>query len=175
MRFLNPCCDQVLFAVAVPTVVDRFVQQAVAQVLTPIFEEQFHDHSYGFRPNRCAQQAVLKALELMKDGHSWIVDIDLAKFFAGIPALRGPLYLWLEVLNIMHLATPASAMLAAIIYNGLIIVALFPLALRGGMYREAAPHRLLARNLAVYGLGGVIVPFAAIKALDALMVLVGVA
>ena len=56
--------------------VDRFVQQAVAQVLTPIFEEQFHDHSYGFRPNRCAQQAVLKALEMMNDGHSWIVDID---------------------------------------------------------------------------------------------------
>ena len=53
----------------------------VAQVLTPIFEEQFHDHSYGFRPNRCAQQAVLKALEMMNDGHSWIVDIDLAKFF----------------------------------------------------------------------------------------------
>ncbi len=65
----------------VPTVVDRFVQQAVTQVLTPIFEEQFHDHSYGFRPNRCAQQAVLKALEMMNDGHSWIVDIDLAKFF----------------------------------------------------------------------------------------------
>lgn len=65
----------------VPTVVDRFVQQAVAQVLTPIFEEQFHDHSYGFRPNRCAQQAILKALEMMNDGHDWIVDIDLAKFF----------------------------------------------------------------------------------------------
>jgi RNA-directed DNA polymerase len=65
----------------VPTVVDRFVQQAVAQVLTPIFEEQFHDHSYGFRPNRCAQQAVLKALEMMNDGYDWIVDLDLAKFF----------------------------------------------------------------------------------------------
>ena len=65
----------------VPTVVDRFVQQAVAQVLTPIFEEQFHNHSYGFRPNRCAQQAVIKALEMMNDGHDWIVDIDLAKFF----------------------------------------------------------------------------------------------
>ena len=65
----------------VPTVVDRFIQQAVAQVLTPIFEEQFHEHSYGFRPNRCAQQAVLKALEMMNDGHNWIVDIDLAKFF----------------------------------------------------------------------------------------------
>ena len=65
----------------VPTVTDRFVQQAVAQVLTPIFEEQFHDHSYGFRPDRCAQQAVIKALEMMNDGHDWIVDIDLAKFF----------------------------------------------------------------------------------------------
>lgn len=65
----------------VPTVTDRFVQQAVAQVLTPIFEEQFHDYSYGFRPNRCAQQAVIKALEMMNDGHNWIVDIDLEKFF----------------------------------------------------------------------------------------------
>ena len=63
------------------TVADRFVQQAVTQVLTPIFEEQFHDHSYGFRANRCAQQAILKALEMMNDGHDWIVDIDLAKFF----------------------------------------------------------------------------------------------
>ena len=66
----------------VPTVVDRFVQQAVAQVLTPIFEEQFHDHSYGFQTKTgCAQQAILKALEMMNDGHNWIVDIDLAKFF----------------------------------------------------------------------------------------------
>ena len=65
----------------VPTVTDRFVQQAVAQVLTPIFEEKFHDHSYGFRPGRCAQQAVLKSLEMMNDGHNWIVDIDLEKFF----------------------------------------------------------------------------------------------
>lgn len=65
----------------IPTVTDRFIQQAVAQVLTPIFEEQFNDHSYGFRPNRCAQQAVITALEMMNDGHSWIVDIDLEKFF----------------------------------------------------------------------------------------------
>lgn len=65
----------------VPTVTDRFVQQAIAQILTPIYEEQFHDHSYGFRPNRCAQQAILKALDMMNDGNEWIVDIDLAKFF----------------------------------------------------------------------------------------------
>ena len=65
----------------VPTVTDRFVQQAIAQVLTPIYEEKFHNHSYGFRPNRCAQQAILKALDMMNDGYDWIVDIDLEKFF----------------------------------------------------------------------------------------------
>ena len=53
----------------VPTVTDRFIQQAIAQVLTPIYEEQFHDHSYGFRPNRCAQQAILTALDMMNDAH----------------------------------------------------------------------------------------------------------
>lgn len=65
----------------VPTVTDRFVQQAVAQVLTPIYEEQFHNHSYGFRPNRCAQQAIITALDMMNDENDWIVDIDLEKFF----------------------------------------------------------------------------------------------
>ena len=65
----------------VPTVTDRFIQQAIAQVLTPIYEEQFHDHSYGFRPNRCAQQAIITALNMMNDGWDWVVDIDLEKFF----------------------------------------------------------------------------------------------
>lgn len=76
-----PKADGGIRNLGVPTVADRFVQQAVAQVLTPIYEEQFHDHSYGFRPNRCAQQAILKALEMMNDGNDWIVDIDLEKFF----------------------------------------------------------------------------------------------
>ncbi len=65
----------------VPTVTDRFVQQAIAQVLTPIYEEQFHEHSYGFRPNRYAQQAIITALDRMNDGNDWIVDVDLEKFF----------------------------------------------------------------------------------------------
>jgi len=65
----------------VPTVTDRFIQQAIVQVLTPIYEEQFHDHSYGFRPNRCAQQAIITALDMMNDGNTWVVDIDLEKFF----------------------------------------------------------------------------------------------
>ena len=63
----------------VPTVRDRFVQQAIAQVLIPIYEEQFHNHSYGFRPNRCAQQAMLKALDMMNEGYEWIVDIVTIK------------------------------------------------------------------------------------------------
>jgi len=65
----------------VPTVTDRFIQQAIAQVLTPIYEEQFHEHSYGFRPKRCAQQAIMTALDMMNEGNTWIVDIDLEKFF----------------------------------------------------------------------------------------------
>ena len=76
-----PKADGGIRKLGVPTVTDRFIQQAIAQALTPIFEEQFHNHSYGFRPNRCAQQAVMKALEMMNDGHSWIVDIDLERFF----------------------------------------------------------------------------------------------
>ena len=76
-----PKADGGIRKLGVPTVTDRFIQQAIAQVLTPIYEEQFHNHSYGFRPNRCAQQAVMKALEMMNDGHSWIVDIDLERFF----------------------------------------------------------------------------------------------
>ena len=76
-----PKADGGIRKLGVPTVVDRFIQQSVDQVITPIYEEQFHEHSYGFRPKRCAQQAVIKALEMMNDGHNWIVDIDLEKFF----------------------------------------------------------------------------------------------
>ena len=100
---------------------------------------------------------------------------DLAKYFAVIPALLVPLYPGLEVLNVMHLASPASAMLAAVMYNALIIVALIPLALRGVRYREGTPATLLAHNLAVYGLGGVAVPFVAIKVLDVALTALGVA
>ena len=80
-RLEIPKLDGGVRNLGVPTVTDRFIQQAIAQVLTPIYEEQFHDHSYGFRPNRCAQQAVLTALDMMNDGNEWIVDIDLEKFF----------------------------------------------------------------------------------------------
>ncbi len=65
----------------IPTVVDRVIEQAIVQVLTPIVEPYFSEYSYGFRPNRCAQQAILTALDMMNDGNDWIVDIDLEKFF----------------------------------------------------------------------------------------------
>lgn len=65
----------------IPTVTDRIIQQAIVQVISPIFEKQFNDNSYGFRPNRSCEQAVIKALEYLNDGYEWIVDIDLERFF----------------------------------------------------------------------------------------------
>lgn len=65
----------------IPTVFDRIIQQAMVQVLSPIFEEQFSETSYGFRPGRCCENAVVKALEYLNDGYEWIVDIDLERFF----------------------------------------------------------------------------------------------
>lgn len=68
----------------VPTVIDRLIQQAIVQVLTPIYEPIFSDSSYGFRPNRCCEMAIIKALEYMNDGYEWVVDIDLEKFFDNV-------------------------------------------------------------------------------------------
>lgn len=65
----------------IPSIMDRVLQQAIVQVLTPIYEKQFSDNSYGFRPDRCCEQAVVKALEFFNDGYDWIVDIDLQSFF----------------------------------------------------------------------------------------------
>lgn len=100
---------------------------------------------------------------------------DVAKYFAIIPALFAPLYPALDALNIMRLTSPETAILSAIIYNALIIVALIPLALKGVKYREASSQSLLARNLLVYGLGGIILPFVAIKAIDMLLTVFGMA
>ena len=69
----------------IPTVLDRTIQQAIVQVLSPIFENEFQEHSYGFRPCRSCDQAVLKLLEYLNDGYEWIVDIDLEKFFDNVP------------------------------------------------------------------------------------------
>jgi K+-transporting ATPase ATPase B chain len=97
---------------------------------------------------------------------------DLAKYFAIVPAMFAAVYPQLDALNIMRLATPQSAILSAVIFNALIIVALIPLALRGVRYRPTSAAALLRRNLLIYGLGGVAVPFAGIFGIDLLVRLV---
>ncbi|MET0599273.1 MAG: potassium-transporting ATPase subunit KdpB [Mesorhizobium sp.] len=100
---------------------------------------------------------------------------DIAKYFAIIPAMFLAFYPDLGVLNVMGLATPQSAILSAIIFNALIIVALIPLALRGVTYRAVGAAALLRRNLLVYGLGGIVVPFIGIKAIDLAVSALGLA
>ena len=97
---------------------------------------------------------------------------DVAKYFAIIPAAFAVTYPQLKTLDVMHLDSPESAILSAVIFNALIIVALIPLALRGVKYRALGASALLRRNVWIYGVGGLIVPFIGIKAIDLLMVAV---
>ncbi|MER8032654.1 potassium-transporting ATPase subunit KdpB [Streptomyces bauhiniae] len=97
---------------------------------------------------------------------------DVAKYFAIIPALFAAVYPGLDRLNIMRLASPDSAILSAVVFNALIIIALVPLSLRGVRYRPVSADRLLRRNLAVYGLGGLVAPFVGIKLIDLLLSLI---
>jgi potassium-transporting ATPase ATP-binding subunit len=94
---------------------------------------------------------------------------DVAKYFAIIPAMFMVTYPALDKLNIMRLHTPESAILAAVIFNALIIIALVPLALRGVKYRALSAGALLRRNLLVYGLGGILVPFPGIWIIDRIL------
>jgi potassium-transporting ATPase ATP-binding subunit len=96
---------------------------------------------------------------------------DVAKYFAIIPAVFVVTYPQLQALNIMRLATPHSAVLSAVIFNALIIVALIPLSLRGVKYRPMGAAALLRRNLLLYGVGGIILPFVGIKLIDMLLAL----
>jgi potassium-transporting ATPase ATP-binding subunit len=95
---------------------------------------------------------------------------DVAKYFAIVPAAFVTTYPQLDALNVMHLASPASAILSAVIFNALIIMFLIPLALRGVKYRALGAAILLRRNLLVYGLGGLVAPFVGIKVIDLLLV-----
>jgi K+-transporting ATPase ATPase B chain len=101
---------------------------------------------------------------------------DVAKYFAIIPAIAMTLYVTaagiapLSSLNVMKLATPRSAILSAVIFNALIIIALIPLALRGVKYRPISANRVLALNILIYGMGGIIIPFIGIKLIDILIV-----
>ena len=100
---------------------------------------------------------------------------DVAKYFAIIPAMFAGTFPVLNALNIMHLRTSQSAVLSAVIFNALIIIALIPLALRGVKYRPMPAAELLRRNLLIYGVGGIIVPFIGIKLIDMLITQVGLA
>ncbi|HMV47050.1 MAG TPA: potassium-transporting ATPase subunit KdpB [Blastocatellia bacterium] len=100
---------------------------------------------------------------------------DVAKYFAIIPAMFSVAFPALAALNVMKLATPQSAILSAVIFNALIIVALIPLALRGVKYRPLSAAALLRRNLLIYGLGGIVVPFIGIKLIDLIIVVLGLA
>ena len=95
---------------------------------------------------------------------------DVAKYFAIIPAAFATTYPALGALNIMRLVTPQSAILSAVIFNALIIIALIPLALRGVRYRPIGAAALLQNNLLIYGVGGIIVPFVGIKLIDLILV-----
>lgn len=99
---------------------------------------------------------------------------DMPKYFAIIPALFSPIYPGLGALNILGLASPLSAVLSAIIYNALVIVALIPAALKGVKYREVPSGQLLTHNLLVWGLGGIVAPFAFIKLIDMLLAFCGI-
>jgi K+-transporting ATPase ATPase B chain len=94
------------------------------------------------------------------------ISNDVAKYFAIVPAMFAGVFPVLNALNIMHLRTPESAILSAVIFNALIIVALIPLALRGVSYKPMSAAAMLRRNLIVYGIGGIIVPFIGIKLID---------
>jgi len=98
---------------------------------------------------------------------------DVAKYFAIIPAIFVSTYPQLGALNLMRLASPSSAILSAVIFNALVIVFLIPLALQGVRYRPVGAAALLRRNLAIYGLGGLVVPFIGIKLIDWLLVAAG--
>ena len=97
---------------------------------------------------------------------------DVAKYFAIIPAMFSGVLPALDRLNVMHLDSPRSAILSAVIFNALIIVALIPLALRGVRYRPTSAAAMLRRNLWIYGLGGIIAPFVGIKLVDLLVSLI---
>jgi K+-transporting ATPase ATPase B chain len=103
------------------------------------------------------------------------ISNDVAKYFAIIPAMFAGAFPVLNALNIMHLHNAESAILSAVIFNALIIVALIPLALRGVSYKPMSAAAMLQRNLLVYGLGGIIVPFIGIKLLDILIVAIHLA
>src|SRR5512136_1501659 len=107
------------------------------------------------------------------DLRTFSVANDVAKYFAIMPAAFAATYPALAALNFMRLATPESAILSAVIFNALIIIALIPLALRGVPYRPLGAARILRDNLLIYGVGGIIAPFIGIKLIDMVLAALG--
>jgi len=97
---------------------------------------------------------------------------DIAKYFAIIPAMFAAVYPGLDALNIMRLHSPTTAILAAVIFNALIIIALVPLALRGVRYTPSSASAMLRRNLLIYGVGGIVAPFVGIKIIDLVLTVI---
>jgi K+-transporting ATPase ATPase B chain len=102
------------------------------------------------------------------------ISNDVAKYFAIIPAMFAGAFPVLDTLNVMGLATPQSAILSAVVFNALVIVALIPLALRGVKFRAVSAASALKRNLLIYGLGGIVAPFVGIKVIDLVLSAFGV-
>ncbi len=100
----------------------------------------------------------------------WVRALYVAKYFAIVPAMFAGTLPWLKAIDVMHLHSPTSAILSAVIFNALIIPLLIPIALKGVQYRPLGADALLRRNLLIWGLGGVIVPFIGIKVIDMVMV-----
>ncbi|MDA6082624.1 reverse transcriptase domain-containing protein, partial [Escherichia coli] len=106
----------------IPTVTDRFIQQAIAQVLTPLFDPSFSEHSYGFRPNRRGHDAVRKAREYISEGYRWVIDMDLEKFFDKVnhDKLMGILASRIQdrlVLKLIRKYLQAGIMINGVVYD----------------------------------------------------------
>jgi len=132
---------------------------------------RFHPHHRGPQP--------LGELDVLSERVSVLTTFsianDVAKYFAIIPAMFLLAFPQLAVLNVMRLATPESAILSAVIFNAIVIIALIPLALRGVRYRPLGAAAILRRNMLIYGVGGIVAPFLGIKVIDLLLTAVGLA
>jgi K+-transporting ATPase ATPase B chain len=144
---------------------------------TPAAKEAGNMVDLDSNPTKLLEVVAVGTQMLMTRGALTTFSIanDVAKYFAIIPAAFAATYPQLAVLDVMHLHSPESAILSAVIFNALIIVALIPLALKGVTYRARPAAQLLRRNLLVYGLGGLLAPFIGIKAIDLLLTVLSAA
>ena len=121
-------------------------------------------------PEKCASNRVITEYLFGRGSlTTFSIANDIAKYFAIIPAMFTMVLPQMQILNIMHLSTPASAILSALIFNAIIIPGLIPIAMKGVKYRPMKAEKMLLRNMGIYGLGGIVVPFVGIKLIDLLL------